>query len=312
MKLQFNQSNQITKGPFGLLNTGWRLPMIGLLILLISAGVSASAVSQTVVNDKLSAVQPSEGGVGTGLRQIKISPDGKYAVYVDYQTVTGSSSSPSAGQLYSVPLDGSTPPNLLSDLLPEGINVLSFQISPNSDYVVYRHSQAADKLRLFSVSITGGTINALNQATDPNASIDYYNISPDGTYVIFTERMTNEATDSIDVDLYRIPIEGGAAVRLNDAQLNLAPALPFEISPDGAYIVFYVTLNNSFRFFDLYSVPVVGAGTENVKLNNTVMADEDRLGKFYISPNSRYVVYSIGSNPPDAPEFTRILRTPIE
>ena len=70
----------------------------------------------------------------------QISPNGRYAVYLEDQDTDG------VLELYSVLLDGGSPVRLNPPLLLPGRNVTSFQIIPDSSRVVYRADQDTDEV----------------------------------------------------------------------------------------------------------------------------------------------------------------------
>jgi dipeptidyl aminopeptidase/acylaminoacyl peptidase len=158
-----------------------------------------------------------------------------------------------------------------------------FQISPDSQYVVYAANKALGDsfLHLYSAPLSGGEPVLLNLPL-PEARIFGYAISADGQRVVYQS----------DADLYSVSITGPAAasVKLNYVALVGSVQHTFSLSPDGKFVVYRTN-------DDLYSVPVEGPAEASVKLNIAapLAPDFGRSGvdaaDFAITPDSQRVVY---------------------
>ncbi|MFN8442094.1 MAG: hypothetical protein U0175_15035 [Caldilineaceae bacterium] len=119
--------------------------------------------------------------------------------------------------------------------------------------------------------------------------IGTHQISPDGSHVVY---MADQDTFGV-VELYSVPITGGAAVKLNGALAEGQDVYSFIFSPDGNYVVFDVH-QNATDTFAIDSTPTIG-GTP-VRLTPDAPADSRIifLANFNpISRDSQHVVYSL-------------------
>jgi hypothetical protein len=105
-----------------------------LTIGLILALLGSLHPLQAATNVKISGVMPPFGDANS----FRISPDGRYAVYLADQDTDG------VFELYRVLLGGGSPVRL-NPLLPFGRNVTSFRISPDSGRVLYIADQVTDE-----------------------------------------------------------------------------------------------------------------------------------------------------------------------
>jgi dipeptidyl aminopeptidase/acylaminoacyl peptidase len=116
------------------------------------------------------------------------------------------------------------------------------------------------------------------------ASVESYQLSPDGRYVVF---LADRETDGV-LELYRASITGGEGVRLNATLVPGAPGIySFKISPDSRYVVF-ITKPGLSLDYELHSVPIEGGGS--TRLSNNTPPDE--VMAYEISPDSQRVLYT--------------------
>ena len=234
---------------------------------------------------------PVAGGVPIHLTDLAtrgyISPDSNYVVFLSGVGLGG------VYELYSVPITGGTPVKLNSDLVSGGsvqwdIGISdNFFIAPDSSRVVYLADQEIDNVwELFSVPITGGTPQKLNDTLVPGGDVlpsvsprEPYHISSDGSRVVY------KADQDIDgvTDLYSVPIAGGSSQKLN-ADPNVSK---IDITPDGSRVMY---MSGS----DIYSVPIAG-GTSQL-LNSGLGAGYNEIDRAYynqyvVSPDSNHVIF---------------------
>jgi cysteine-rich repeat protein len=179
--------------------------------------------------------------------------------------------------LFSAPILGGSAPvklTLESDAFHETVFV-EVEISSDSTRAVYlaQETHEVPEFRydedLYSVRIDGSTdpVRLHPEGEDPvewNASVGYFEISPDGSRVVFD-------TDA----LYSAPINGvDPRVVLRDGG-----ASDFQITPDGTRVVM--------KTGELQSVPIDGSGPA-VDLSR----EEEAYLEFQISPDSSRVVYT--------------------
>ena len=119
----------------------------------------------------------------------------------------------------------------------------------------------------------------LNDPLPASGDIDSFKISPDSRSVIY--RADQEANDIME--LYNVPIKGGNLVKLNHKMEIERGSIgddvhAFELSPDGSKVVFEASWVNhiqnypefgnifSFNVYELFSVPVNGPASSEIKL----------------------------------------------
>jgi len=121
-----------------------------------------------------------------------------------------------------------------------------------------------------------------------DTSIEYYEISPDGSTVVY---IADRDEDDV-FELYSVSIQGGANTKLNgtlvdggDVDFNRFRV--FRISSDSQRVV-YIADQETDGTPEIYSVPING-GTVT-KLNGT-LAGNDGVRSFQVSPDGQTVVY---------------------
>ncbi|MFK7932067.1 MAG: hypothetical protein AB8G22_01075, partial [Saprospiraceae bacterium] len=171
------------------------------------------------------------------------------------------------------------------------VRQFGFRICPNSQRVLYNADQETDEVReLFSVPLFGGPAVKLNPEFTGDQfeiNIGSERISPDGANVAFQIRSPNN-----QLDLFSVPISGGAAVQLNPVftENNRSVQSRFQFTPDGSRIV-YLSDQETNDVLEIFSVPTTGGAS--IKLNPD-FPDNNRDVDFFsirISPNSDRVLY---------------------
>jgi Tol biopolymer transport system component len=252
----------------------------GLLLLLFLLILSSKTARADLLNVKLSdPLQPH-----TTITQVKISPDGEYALFrADIITEN-------AFELYSVPMDGSEPPTLLSSgLMPAGVNVSFYHISPDSSRVVYPAMQDTfGKTELYSVAINGGPITKLNPPIvgDGNGTPEfrYVELSQDSSRVVFMAALQFEGI----YELFSVPIGGGTPVRLNGDLPIDGTVASLQIAPNNSHVVYSASEETAFMY-ELYIVSI--NGDDNRKLSDP-LPPGGWVGFYKISPDGSRVVYT--------------------
>ena len=269
-----------------------------LLLLLSSSTTWAQGTFDPAVSISGDLAESIERG------DFRISADGEQVVYLASQTRDQNL----VTELYSVPIDGGTPTRLSADLtFPRSVEVFSqvsrsvspFQISPDSERVVYVSDQNTDGVyELFSVPIGGGSIVRLNadlplggdvtvagELLATNGRPDFL-ISSDSKHVVY---VADQNTDNV-YELFSVPIAGGDPVQLNPDFVSTADIFEFRISADGQNVIYLADQNRSARS-DLFSVPITG-GVNPVRLNQSLSGSSNVSGNYLISPDSQRVVFS--------------------
>ncbi|HEX9921956.1 MAG TPA: hypothetical protein VGD99_04790 [Anaerolineae bacterium] len=162
---------------------------------------------------------------------------------------------------------------------------ISFKISPNSRYVVFRADIEVDgRYELYSVPITGTMPLKLNPPLVAGGGVYSFEITPDSQYIIYTAKQ--KAGES-RADLYRVPIRGGQADKLNVGPMAGCHVRSFKIDPDNVHVV-YQAEQQAEGQFELFSAPI--AGGEAVPLNPPLVAGGD-INDFAIDPFGNRVIY---------------------
>jgi len=227
--------------------------------------------------------------------EFSLSPDGTRVVYRADQDTAG------VFELYSVPVGGGTPVELNGPLVAGGDVVAVYPnpegpvISPDGTRVVYAADQETDEVvELYSVPIAGGPVVKLNGplVTGGDVLVSYglgndYVVSPDSSRVLY---LADQELDG-KIELYSVPIAGGATVKLSGTLASDQDVFSMEISPDSSRVVYVDSVG-------LHSVPV-GSGPP-VTL---AQASDAAFSGPLFSTDSTRVVYrlSIGvlTDPPD-------------
>ncbi len=193
----------------------------------------------------------------------QISPDGKYAVYVQ-DAITDNTY-----DLWSVPLAGGDPIRLsraqTQNLKPE------FKISSDSRKVVYIADQdTAGVPELYSVPITGGAPIKLNMDFYAvRGKVDDFLISPT------SERIYYRADGDVNnvIELWRVDINGGPSTRLNRNIAVNYDVFQYQIAknPDGTDQVIYRVGRTVQGGHELWSVPGTGSSRTAFKINTAFL-----------------------------------------
>ncbi|MCB8984946.1 MAG: hypothetical protein H6659_14035 [Ardenticatenaceae bacterium] len=221
-------------------------------------------------------------GPGGSLNAVfQISPDNGCVVYIaDYDYMSNA-------ELYSVPLDRSTPPVKLNDTLVTGGEVKDFQISADSTRVAYRADQEVQYVtELYSVPIDGSALPIkLNTTLTSGGDVLGYQISNDSSRVIYH---ADQETDEIG-ELYSVLVDGSAApIKLNGSLVSDGKVHSFQISADSSQVV-YRADQDAHWVNELYSVPI-DAGAAPIKING-MLTSGGNVGYSKISSDNNWVIY---------------------
>ena len=172
--------------------------------------------------------------------------------------------------------------------MTSGGEVLAYDISPNSNRVVYWADQDTDEVReLYSVPLTGGSPVKLNDTLVSDGDVNLFRISPNSNRVIY---QADQETDEVD-ELYSVPILGGSPVKLNGPLISGGDVSEFltgfAISPNSNRVIYQADQETD-EVDELYSVPILGGSP--VKLNGPLISGGD-VSKFEISPSGGRVIY---------------------
>jgi len=208
---------------------------------------------------------------GGDVLSFQISPNSERVVYRANQRFDNEFS------LYSVPLAGGR----IVGLTGFGLDVSGrFDVSADSQQVVYRAARTGQRIDLFSVPIAGGGSVNLN----PNLTIggdDSFQISPNSQQFVYE---VNQGVDNLR-ELYSVSITGGDPEKLNGSLADQGPVLDFKISPDSQRVLYVGSLG-----IKLFSLSINGGtGTklgDDISVNNVFNGNE-----YQISRDSQKVIY---------------------
>jgi CSLREA domain-containing protein len=255
--------------------TRWRRRLGGVLVV----GVAAIALSLIALEAAQAASLKISGGGFVEEESVRLSEDGQWVVFLEYDA--------SGGSLYSVATDGSERNLLNPPLVAGGSIFIQPRVSPDSEWVVYLADQDTDDVQeLYSVPIDGtGSAQKLSGPLVANGDVlsDFY-ITADSTRVIYT---ADQDTDEVR-EVYSVPIDGSAApTKLNDTLASGGSVGLGQPTPDGSTVL-YTADQEIDGEWGLYSVPVDGSDSAT-RISGSETTAEFSLGK--TSPDSARVVY---------------------
>jgi hypothetical protein len=240
------------------------------------------------VSTKLNSSLPVGGDVWRAV----ITPDSSSVLYLADQTTDG------VTELYRVPF--ATPgvsTKLNSPLVPGGNVFFDIGITPDSSAVVYRATQASAKIiELYRVPLaTPGVSTKLNGALPPNADVETFKITPNGTLVAYTVQQRIIPTNPPGGTDFLEELNSVAFATPGQSMKLSGPVAPntglgssvfvgqYDITPDSSSVVYVLTsLTTDFRF--LYRVPFATPG-QSTKLTPNI------IESFAIRPDSSGAVY---------------------
>lgn len=215
---------------------------------------------------------------GGEVREFILSPDGSRALFLansrDFDRL----------ELFIVDVVGG-PTVQLSDPAMSTGDVLEYAFSPDGQRVVFRADRSSGfDTDLFSVASGGGAVTRLSPAVSTILVFDFA-IAPDSSRVVFR---SNQGTT---IDLFSVPLAGGAAVQLNDALGSGRRVDGYVIHPDSSQVIFDSEVNTFLG--ELFSAPIAGGANQSMALDDI----DDFGGDLLISPDGQYLVFlaDIGS-----------------
>jgi len=225
---------------------------------------------------------------GVDIFSFQISPDSQRVVYKAEQNAVGVS------ELFSVPITGpSTAGVQLNETPVQFGNVLTFQISPNSDYVIYQGDlERASFSELYRVPIAGPA-NASEKLHLPTAAFEavhQFELSLNGATVVYSA--VKSTVNGYRYQLFSVPLLGpvAATVALTEPLIESGLIASFKISADSARVI-YMADAEVVDKDELFSVPINGPASVGVKLNEALEPFNALDHKFFVSSDSSRVVY---------------------
>lgn len=202
-----------------------------------------------------------------GIQAPNWTPDGKWLI------CNGNNA------LWRVAADGSTKPEKISTGDVKGVNN-DHMLSPDGQ-TVYISAGA----HLYAVPIAGGTPRRISNEHPAATAFKYFlhGVSPDNKTLAYVgvEAVGDDPWGRLD--LYTIPVAGGADTRLTDTP---APDDGPEYSPDGKWIYFNSELNAKVPgHAQCYRMRPDGTGIEQ-------LTHDERVNWFpHLSPDGKWIVY---------------------
>ena len=310
-----------------------------LVALLFCSAVQANSI-------KISGPLVSGGDVkdSTLGNSIIITPDNLTVVFLADKDIDG------VDELYSVPIDGSSPPIKLHEDLTSGSSVLTdFSVSADSSKVFFYISDGFPSIEgLYMSSVTTGGAQLIYD--------DFTGVFPqpplsnsDGSRVVFlgnnndglgffstntsdlvTTQLDTQTEDGIAFEsgkltpdgqtfiystinnIYSVPIVGGTPVLLSSGESESRFNLGYRISPDGSFIVFIAgqTAENG---PEIFSALIDGSSLNKL---NGLLSEGTQIGSGYrIDPTSSRVAFTAGrlfSNSIDGSDLRPISRVGLD
>lgn len=191
----------------------------------------------------------------------------------------------------------------LSGPLPSYAHLLNVTISPDSRYAAYvSDAETPQMFELYVVSLSGGTPRKLNPplptegdvqasktvavtsiATQGNRPSYAIQFTPDSQHVVY---IADQDVDNRN-ELYRVPIKGGPAKKLNGALVDGGNVVDFLLHPDDQSLVYRADQETN-DDLELYS----RAGDFGPFKRNGTLTDDGDVAHYQIDPLGNRVVYS--------------------
>ncbi len=232
---------------------------------------------------------------GGNVQWAKVDPDNVYVVYVADGEIND------ANEVYSVPILGGA----IAKLTPmpvSGGDVNLFEIDRIGNRVVFSGDFEVDgRQEIYGVPIGGGTAVGLN----PDGSTNTYafRIDPGIQVVAFDA----QPSGSSSTQLYMNATGGGLLTQLNVPLASNQDVFGFNITPDGARVIYNVTTMTStlgVTSGNLYSVLIGGGSSTQI---TTAAAGYGVYGAtFSITSDSQRVVYRHQVNASSLPTFESV------
>lgn len=208
-----------------------------------------------------------------------ISPDSSTVLY-DVRPNNTPSDLPYA--VVSSPVTGG-PSTTLSE--PGFVNYYNgLRLTPDGQTAIYGVFVSNTHGELYKAPVSGGPSTLLTSPSEAGQVwFEDYLISPDSSTLIYRGRAGQAEPD----ELFRVSLNGGEPVRLNDPSAGAVKAYNFELTHDGQTVLFVGNpqQEGSEQFAQLFSVPITGGV-------NTPLTPLMDLPDYKVSPDGKYLVYS--------------------
>lgn len=178
-----------------------------------------------------------------------------FDISMDSQQVVYRRTTSGVPQLFSVPIAGGRSVKLNANLVGLG-GVTSFQITPNSQQVVYQADQEVDNIQeLYRVSITGGDVEKLSRSLNDQGLVWNFKISPDSQRVLYV--LFLEVGSVASFQLFSVSINGDTPLALSGDSRTFRIS-EYQISSDSQMVIFLSTQDQG--GVELYHTGISGGG----------------------------------------------------
>jgi Tol biopolymer transport system component len=222
-----------------------------------------------------------------------VSPDSARVVYVANQEMTG------AGELFSVPIDGSSPAVKLNGPLVAGGNVHTTGLTSDGHTVVYMADERIDEDEaLFAVPIDGSASPVLiSDGLYFVAGYDDYFGGPRFLVAPGAGRAVYQSDRALDsaYELFSAPLDASSPPVAVSGPLAAGGSIAYQYQAtlDGGRVL-YIADQDADQVFELFSAPANGSASP-IKLNAPLPEHADVLS-FSLGPDGTNVVYRTGLN----------------
>ncbi len=209
--------------------------------------------------------------------------DDDFAFIPNSQTILFTREVSSSEVLGAISRDGGEPVYLSGETIAGG-NVISFQITNDSKYVIYLADQRYDEaIELYGVPVDGSTSPFLiSQLPATNRDVIDYAISPNSQSVVYIADQAAAGDEKYELYAWT----NGTTIKLNDAITPIqGDVTDFAISNNSMGVVYLADQEVDERF-ELYAW-IWGA---REKLNLTLANNRD-VKEFLITPNNQAAIY---------------------
>lgn len=236
------------------------------------------------------------------LSNFAISPDSSRVIYLSR------TEEDSDYELHSVPISGpaSESVKLSKSSINGTINFSEYQISPDSNYVVFIADQVIDgDFELFRVPIIGPATSAVELSNEPD--VMKFDISPDGEKIVFMAGSLDYQdilysvslmSDSQDTEIISHPLRITLFVCVPTNDETRDSVHDFVISPDSSRVVYRASFVDDEppegcydEVNELYSVPISGPQDQADKIHAAPYYFYD-VQYYAVSSNSEQVVFT--------------------
>ncbi len=235
------------------------------------------------------------------IHAIYTSPDSLHFLFLgDMQPLGG-------WGIYSFPITGDGSEYVRLSMPVTNFWVMDYQVTPDGKNLIYRYvDETTDPVtsRLYSVPIAGPAnfyYDLSGTIINGGGVYPYFLVSPDNRYVVFAaEKEVVDKTELYSFFLASPDPNMTTAVKLNvsipdDRDVNVST---FKISPNSQRVAYSAYQNNQ---HDLFSVPIDGPSTDNVKINQPINPSfpfswNDSI---IFTPDSSRIVFTSMQDEPD-------------